>query len=107
MKKILLLLIIQFSIFNIQSAWSQLGEWTWLHGSNFPNNAGNYGTIGIPSPTNVPTAVYEPFEWTDASGTFWLFGGRYNNGDFMNTLWKYDRVSNEWTWVHGLSTPND
>jgi len=88
-------------------SYSQPGEWTWIHGSSFPNSAGNYGTIGIPSITNEPPAVYEPMEWTDQNGNFWMFGGRDAPGNFMNALWKFDPSSNMWTWMNGLSAPND
>ena len=86
---------------------AQVGEWTWIHGSSFANSLGNYGSIGIPSITNEPPAVYEPMEWTDQNGNFWMFGGRDAPGNFMNALWKYDPSSNMWTWMHGLNTPND
>src|SRR5215216_3763752 len=100
--RILLLLV----LVSLQSI-SQPGEWTWLHGSTVPGSAGNYGTQGVPSSTNEPPAVYEPMEWTDQNGNFWLYGGRSTVGDFFNALWKYDPITNEWTWVNGLSTPND
>ena len=90
-----------------KAAFAQPGEWTWLHGSTVQGSAGNYGTQGVSSPLNEPTAVYEPMEWTDQNGNFWMYGGRTLVGDFLNALWKYDPVTNEWTWMTGLSTAND
>jgi PKD repeat protein len=90
-----------------QISFAQPGEWTWLHGSTTSGSAGSYGTQGVPALSNEPPAVYEPMEWTDQNGNFWLYGGRTSIGDFMNALWKYDPGTNEWTWVNGLNTPND
>ncbi|MCX6275182.1 MAG: T9SS type A sorting domain-containing protein [Bacteroidetes bacterium] len=104
MRKILFLL---FALSQYQFTFSQPGEWTWMHGSSAPGGAGNYGTMGIPAPANEPPAVYEPMEWTDLNGNFWLYGGRSITGDFFNALWKYNPVTNEWVWVNGLNTPND
>ena len=104
MKYLLLLLC---SIISFRYASSQPGEWTWMHGSSAPGSPGNYGTMGVPGPLNEPPAVYEPLEWTDQNGKFWLYGGRSITGDFFNALWKYDPVTNEWVWINGLSTPND
>src|SRR5690349_18901229 len=84
---------------------SQPGEWVWLHGSNTANGLSNYGVQGIPSPSNVPPAVYEPNEWTDLSGNFWMYGGS-SNGQFYADLWKYVPATNEWTWIKGPGTAN-
>ncbi len=101
----LLLLIYFLSIHTTGSA--QPGQWTWLHGSQTSGSAGSYGVQGIPAPANEPPAVYEPMEWTDQSGKFWMYGGRSATGNFFNALWKYDPGTNEWTWINGLNTPND
>ena len=79
------------------------GEWTWVSGSNVPNQKGTYGTQGVPAPGNVPGARSNAVSWNDASGNFWLFGGSgYDStgttGD-LNDLWKYS--AGEWTWMGG------
>jgi len=41
---------------------------------------------------------------SDGSGNLWLFGGygySENNSGYLNDLWKYDRVTNQWTWMKG------
>ncbi len=78
----------------------QVGEWVWLHGDSIPNQPGNYGVQGVTNSTNVPPSLYEPSEWTDLNGNFWLLesGG--------NDLWKYDPLINQWTWVKGMNAPN-
>jgi N-acetylneuraminic acid mutarotase len=79
------------------------GEWTWMGGSNLPNQLGTYGTQGTAAPGNIPGARVEAVNWTDAAGNLWLFGGygfgsSAGSGNF-NDLWKYS--AGEWTWMGG------
>ena len=68
------------------------GAWTWLTGSNLVGQVGNYGTLGIADPSNVPGARGGSPNWIDASGNLWLFGGNGPisgvNGSFSD-LWKF------------------
>ncbi|MGA8029416.1 MAG: hypothetical protein WB992_19920, partial [Bryobacteraceae bacterium] len=79
------------------------GEWTWMAGPPFGGQIGNYGTLGVPSPTSIPGARFEAAAWTDASGNFWLFGGigfdSAGHEADLNDLWKYS--GGEWTWMGG------
>lgn len=77
-------------------------QWTWMSGSNAVNDYGHYGTKGVPSPSNVPSARQVYTNWKDSQGNLWLFGGYGPNG-LNNDLWKYDVGSNQWTWVWGDS----
>jgi N-acetylneuraminic acid mutarotase len=83
-------------------------QWTWIRGSNAANAVGIYGTMGAASPINEPGAREFPVTWTDASGNFWLFGGDgfASNSTFgrLADLWKYDPLSNQWTWMKGFNT---
>ena len=101
MKNNTLLIILYFALLPL-SSFAQSGNWVWLKGSNTGASMGNYGTMGVSSPGNEPPARYQAAYWTDLNGNFWLFGGV---GD-LNDLWKYNPISNEWTWVKGptLST---
>ncbi len=100
MRKLISLLCILLLYFT-SSLFAQSGIWTWMHGSNTTSLAiGNYGTIGVPSPTNDPPGRYQAAYWTDLQGNFWIFGGVYNS-DQLNDLWKYDVSTNTWTWVGG------
>jgi N-acetylneuraminic acid mutarotase len=79
------------------------GEWTWMGGSNLPNQLGTYGTQGTAASGNIPGARVEAVNWTDAAGNLWLFGGygfgsSAGSGNF-NDLWKYS--AGEWTWMGG------
>ena len=99
MRKSLPFLLLHCALCIINSAFSQPGEWTWMHGSNVANTFGNFGVQGVSSPSNVPPSMYETCEFKDLSGNFWLYGGV--GGGTHNDLWKYDPVINEWTWMKG------
>ncbi|HYV90603.1 MAG TPA: kelch repeat-containing protein [Chitinophagales bacterium] len=103
MKKPLLRLIfilITHSLSLIAHCSAQTG-WAWMKGFNGANSNGNFGTQGIPDPANNPPALYEPAEWTDLQGNFWLFGGMPQTISPVDGLWKFDPALNEWTWVSG------
>jgi YD repeat-containing protein len=81
--------------------------WTWIAGSRHSNQAGVYGTKGVPAPTNVPGGRYSAAGWVDAAGNLWLFGGYTRigtQGGFGNDLWKFDGI--HWTWVSGSASLN-
>ena len=102
MKKKLLLLF--FTILTtLTFTLAQVGEWTWMKGSSSNNGSPTFGTIGVPDPDNTPPSLYEAVEWTDHDGNFWLFGGLRDFGSEYNTLWKFDPVTNDWTWINGAS----
>jgi hypothetical protein len=76
-------------------------EWTWMKGPSAIDDPGSYGTKGVSSPANDPPAraCYSKFKSTD--GGYYIFGGRSYTGSTLNDLWRYDRATNEWTWVSG------
>ncbi|MEO6166959.1 MAG: kelch repeat-containing protein, partial [Chitinophagales bacterium] len=76
-------------------------QWTWMSGDSVDASMGNYGIQGVPSINNAPAARgYGVTTWTDLSGNLWLFGGG-SPAAHLNDLWKYDPISNEWTWMKG------
>lgn len=82
-------------------------NWTWVKGSNIIEQYSTYGTQGTPHAANKPGATYASVSWTDANNNLWLFGGfGYTDNDFgfLNTLWKYNPSTNQWTWVKGDKT---
>jgi hypothetical protein len=85
------------------------GQWTWISGSNAPNQVGAYGTLGTGSSTTTPGARHSHNTMKDNSGNLWLFGGygwsAYNDtvGD-LNDFWKFNLSSGVWTWVKGSDT---
>jgi hypothetical protein len=88
------------------NCFSQAGEWVWIKGDSSPNQPGNFGVQGVPGIFNTPPSFYEACEWRDLNGNFWLFGGSGDIGRYGD-LWKYDPVSNMWTWMKGSGLPND
>lgn len=85
------------------------GLWTWVKGDNTTGRPGVYGTQGIAGGLNKPGASYSSVSWTDSNGNLWLFGGfGYGSASLglLNSLWKYNPATNEWTWIKGSSTIN-
>ncbi len=87
-------------------------QWAWIKGPGIPNQNGNYGNKGVPSPSNNPGSRTQGMAtWTDLSGSLWMMGGRgdaiNNEYGFLNDLWKFDIANNEWTWMGGTDTIDD
>jgi len=91
-------------------------EWAWMGGSSVLTDCGNmfcyppgvYGTLGTPTPGNIPSGLVLATSWTDSRGRLWLFGGQGIGADGvigdLNSLWKFDPSSNEWAWMDGSDT---
>ncbi len=77
-------------------------EWTFIGGSDLINRQGDYGTKGVSAPTNFPGSRYGAAEAVDGTGNLWMFGGGDGNPT-LNDLWKYDPLTEEWTWVSGTN----
>jgi hypothetical protein len=79
------------------------GNWTWMGGSNLPDQAGSYGTIGVESSTNIPGARSAGISWNDKHGNLWLMGGADDlpRQKVRNDLWRYNIASGNWTWMSG------
>ena len=82
------------------------GEWAWMGGQSQPNQSapGIYGTMGQPSPNNLPGPRIGAANWTDQQGNFWLYGGIGNDavgsvGYLLGDMWRY--ANGEWTWMGG------
>ncbi|MGL5888770.1 MAG: kelch repeat-containing protein [Bacteroidia bacterium] len=64
-------------------------QFTWITGSPVAFAAGNYGTIGIPAPTNVPPALGGALAFQGSNGEMWLWGGAENGITMCNAVWRY------------------
>lgn len=82
--------------------------WTWVKGSNLASAVGVWGTKGVTTGTNTPSARRSSLYWADSYGVFWLFGGYgYDSTSALgglNDLWKFDGT--DWTWVSGTQLNN-
>jgi N-acetylneuraminic acid mutarotase len=103
-------LIFLLSPFFAIAAFAQKNQWTWVKGDNAIDQHGIYGTAGVADPSNKPGSRMGSATWKDASGNFWLFGGlgfgQSGTEGYLNDLWKYDPMTNQWTWVSGDNTTN-
>jgi gliding motility-associated-like protein len=95
MKKYTSLLVLLVYLLLPVYNFAQSGNWVWLKGAD-STSFGDYGTLGVSSPSNEPPFRYQAAYWSDLEGNFWVFGG-----SSLNDLWKYNPITNEWTWVHG------
>src|SRR5262249_16898103 len=65
-------------------------QWVWLSGNNFSSPPGNWGTINVASPTNVPNGRAGAVAWYDNNGHLYTFGGdAIGWGNVYNDMWKY------------------
>ena len=96
--------------FTVTSSSSTNSEWAWVSGSSTGGGAGVYGSLGVPSASNVPGERVGATSWTDGNGNLWLFGGYGVNqadiGGYLNDLWEFNPTAKTWTWVTGANTPN-
>ena len=54
--------------------------WTWMGGSDTPDQQGSYGMQGNATSENVPGARFGAFGWFNSlRQEFWLFGGNSDN----------------------------
>ncbi len=100
---------------NLNDLWKYTvatGEWTYVSGGTTRNINGIYGTKRVSAWTNMPGGRDGAAGWCDKQGNFWIFGGigKYANAPagtnvwHLNDMWKFDPVSEEWTWVAGSDT---
>ena len=79
-------------------------QWTWMGGSNQASLSGVFGTLGVPSASNMPGGKEFPASWSDQQGNLYLFGGRAQG--YFNDLWRYSPINGTWTWLKGANTSN-
>lgn len=86
-------------------------EWTWMKGPGVKNSFGVWGTKGVSSISNSPSArAWGVCTWTDKNGVFWMYGGfgydSFGVKGVLSDLWRFDPVTLEWTWMKGPNTAN-
>lgn len=67
-------------------------QWTWMKGTDTPDQNTVYGTQGTSSATTKPGSRRGGVTFTDPAGNLWLFGGNgfdaAGGTDLLNDLWK-------------------
>jgi PKD repeat protein len=76
-------------------------EWTWMHGDTSSAAPAVYGVQNVPDPLNSPGARLVYCKWSDLAGNFYLFAGSADVFSYKNDTWKYDPLTNQWTWTSG------
>jgi hypothetical protein len=51
------------------------GAWVWMQGPQAPNATAVFGTLGVPTISNMPGARDDAQWWLDRGGRVWIFGG--------------------------------
>ncbi|MBK8847576.1 MAG: hypothetical protein IPO27_13950 [Bacteroidetes bacterium] len=64
-------------------------KWIWVGGSSSQNGSGSYGIKGISSPLNQPPSRGGSYNWFDATGNLFVFGGDGPGFDFYSDVWKF------------------
>jgi N-acetylneuraminic acid mutarotase len=97
--------------------------WAWMGGSSTRDGSsctwnvnlwyltcgepGVYGTMGTPSPENIPGGRAGGTGWTDSQGNLWLFSGNgFDINGYLgdpNDLWEFNSSSGQWTWMGGIN----
>ena len=95
-----------FFFFSIHFSFAQSGQWAWVNGDTVATSPGHYGIKGVADPANRPPGLYEAYNWTDANGNFWIYGGYNSISALCADMWMYNPFTNLWTWMQGDSTRN-
>ena len=84
-----------------------LNQWRWRKGDKNNTINGHYGIMGVEDTANYPPGRCSYTKWKDAFGNFYIFGGgRFIGYANLNDTWKYNPVTNAWTWLSGANLPN-
>lgn len=84
-------------------------NWTWLKGDNSSYVQGQYGSLGVTANTNMPGGRFGGSSWV-YNNKLYLFGGiglaTTTTSGFLNDLWEYDALTNNFTWLKGRNEIN-
>jgi hypothetical protein len=84
-----------------------INQWIWMSGPTGTFAPPDYGTKGVPSPTNQPGGRSTYCSFKDAAGKFWFFGSGQDAGNLRNDLWMFDPATTIWTWMSGTNQLNN
>lgn len=84
--------------------WDGL-NWTWITGSEFNDDPGSYGELGVADPSNSPYSRFSHTTVFSSDGNTYLFGGNrqvsstYGDDITLGDLWQWD--GEFWTLLDG------
>jgi|GEM_PF-2139218 len=109
MKQLYTFLFATLVAFSAHAQLSLNSGWTWIKGDSNSVQAPNFGSPGVPAASNLPASRNDLAFAKDNLGNFWIFGG-YGQGFFYaglcGDLWKFNPVTQQWTWHHSDSSLN-
>jgi len=70
-------------------------KWKWLSGTKLANQTGNYGSLGVASPSNLPPCRMGAVAWWGNDNKFYMFGGTQSAtiADYSD-VWVFDPDTN-------------
>ncbi len=102
MKTIVTVFFCLFLFAASRAQFSPSSQWTFVRGDERLPFIPVFGAAGVPAAANTPGGFSGAAAWTDAVGNTWLYGGlgyRFESYGYQNDLWKYNPVTNCWTWI--------
>lgn len=91
--------------FTLVAQAGDLPQWSPLKGTFQVGLSSVHGQKGVAAAPNTPGMRLGASIWTGTNGKLYLFGGAGLDANgiqgAMNDLWRYDRSTGFWTWIHG------
>lgn len=85
-----------------------LNQWACIRVDASASSVQTYVNQCLETSTNFPIARTEMrMRWVDDCDNVWIFGGVEYTGfnTMFNDIWRYNAISNKWTWVRGGISP--
>jgi hypothetical protein len=83
-------------------------SWAWIWGSSTGVDFRYSLGLGVTGTANNPGSRNYPGGWSSSSQkAIYVFGGQDNNQKDLGDMWKFDVVTQRWTWIHGTSKLSD
>ncbi len=82
-------------------------QWTFMKGDMIGASVGNYGIKNVEDPANVPSGRLSYTKWKGVDGNFYIFAGGIFSTDSYNDVWRFNPITNNWTWISGSNITNE
>ena len=83
-------------------------KWQWMNGILHSSAYYDFrGALGVEARTNNPIPRTGSMSWRDNEDNLYLFGGLNSaSPEYNSDMWKYNKSTNMWVWIKGVSTFN-